>query len=213
MDAPHCVAEVGGASVQSRVQKFLAIGFRLHVSCSVHLLCHEIANNLQCLDRTFVKPAALENVLLFITVHKPTCSLHVRDRQTPVVCSANRSGRRDACLACVAAGAIRPDSQAATDLASVFCCVKQALPFSSGPGAVRSRTCVRVITASRESGVCRPKYVPTHNSLCGSSTWSITCRENSSGSAFRPQTAAISASPCSCSWPAISTASMGSHNR
>ena len=173
MDAPHCVAEVGGASVQSRVQKILAIGFRPHVSCSVHLLCHEIANNLQCLDRTFVKPAALENVLLFITVHKPTCSLHVRDRQTPVVCSANRSGRRDACLACVAAGAVRPDSQAATDLASVFCCVKQALPFSSGPGAVRSRTCVRVITASRESGVCRPKYVPTHNSLCGSSTWSM----------------------------------------
>ena len=55
----------------------------------------------------------------------------------------------------------------------MFCCVKQALPFSSGPGAVRSRTCVRVITASRESGVCRPKNVLTHNTLCGSSIWSM----------------------------------------
>ncbi len=70
-------------------------------------------------------------------------------------------------------GAARPDSQAATDLASVFCCVKQALPFSSGPGAVRSRTCRRVITASRESGACRPKRASTHNILCGSSIWSM----------------------------------------
>ena len=161
----------------------------------------------------FRKPAALKDFLLLITVNTPTCSLPARDRQTRVVCSANRSGRRDACLACVAAGAVRPDSQAATDLASVFCCVKQALPFSSGPGVVRSRTCVRVITASRESGVCRPNMYRHIIPYAVRAVGACTCRENSSGSAFRPQTAAISASPRSCGWPAIATASMGSHNR